>query len=225
MDVIRQALSLILSKDAELIGIIRTTLIMSFFSTAISSIIGLPLGTLLGRSEFRGKKAVMRVVTTLMSLPPVVAGLVVFILFRSVGIFGRFHLMFSVPVMVVAQVILITPVMTGLAASAAGDKAKRITETAKGLGLGGVKQTVLLLKECSRGFVSIALMGFGRSIAEVGAVSLVGGNIQYKTRVMTTAILLEANKGNFDKALATGIILMLISLAVNSVAYTMEEKL
>lgn len=225
MDYIKEAASLIFGGDAELWLIIKTTLLMSFFSTGISALIGLPLGTALGLGDFRGKGVIMKLTNTLMGLPPVVAGLVVFMLFRSIGPFGSFHLLFTVRVMVIAQVVLITPIMTGLSASAAGDKAKRLTETAAGLGIGKGKQLLLLLKECAGQFVSILLVGFGRSIAEVGAVSLVGGNIQYKTRVMTTAILLEANKGSFEKALAIGIILMLLSLAVNIPAHALQEKL
>ena len=222
MDVIREAFRLILSGDAELLQIIRTTLIMSLFSTGISALIGLPFGVFLGRSSFRGKGAL--ITNTLMSLPPVVAGLVVFLLFRSIGPFGSLHLMFTVQVMVIAQVILITPIMTGLAASIAGGKAPMLTETARGLHLSRAKQDGLLFRECSVEFISVILLGFGRSIAEVGAVSLVGGNIQFKTRVMTTAILLETNKGNFNTAVAIGIVLLLLSLVVNSIAGSIQER-
>ena len=160
-----------------------------------------------------------------MSLPPVLAGLIVFMLFRSVGPFGSLHIMFSVPVMVIAQVVLITPVIASLSASASGEKLSSLGETASGLGISKGKRNALIMVECAPQFLSIVLMGFGRSIAEVGAVSLVGGNIQFKTRVMTTAILLEANKGNFEKALALGIILLIISLLVNIAAHTLQEKI
>ena len=225
MEYVKEALSLILSGDTELWQIIGTTLTMSVFSTSISALIGIPLGVLIGRSRFRGKSLILRLTNTLMALPPVVAGLIVFMLFRGVGPFGSLHLMFSVPIMVIAQVLLITPVVTGLSAAAAGERSALLLETAKGLGLSGPKQIGLLIRECAPQFMSIALMGFGRSIAEVGAVSLVGGNIQFKTRVMTTAILLESNKGNFNKAFALGIILMLISLLVNIPAYSVQEKI
>ncbi len=225
MEVFKQAFSLIFSGDRELWQIIGTTLTMSLFSTGISALIGIPAGTLIGTRDFRGKGLVLRAANTLMGLPPVLAGLIVFILFRSIGPFGRLHLMFSLPVMVIAQVLLITPVVTGLSAAAAGERGALISETAKGLGLSGTKQVRLLIGECAPQFISITLMGFGRSIAEVGAVSLVGGNIQFKTRVMTTAILLETNKGDFTKALALGIILMLISLIVNIPAYSVQEKI
>lgn len=198
---------------------------MSLFSTGFSTLIGLPLGVAIGKSSFRGKGAVIRITDTLMGLPPVVAGLIVFMLFRSIGPFGQLRMLFTVRVMVVAQVLLITPVVTGLAASAAEDKAKNLSETAAGIGIPRFRQTQLLMKECSSQFVSVILLAFGRSIAEVGAVSLVGGNIQNKTRVMTTAIMLETNKGNFDVAIALGIILLLLSLAVNIIAHIVQRKL
>ncbi len=225
MDYIKQAMTLIASGNRELWLIIRTTLIMSFFSTGISSLIGLPLGVALGRTEFKGKGIILRLTNTLMGLPPVVAGLVVFMLFRSIGPFGSFHIMFTVEIMVIAQVILITPIIMGLSASAASVRAQALRETATGIGITSARQVRLLLRECAGQLVSVALMGFGRSIAEVGAVSLVGGNIQFKTRVMTTAIMLETNKGNFDTAIALGILLLLISLIVNAAAYTIQEKI
>lgn len=225
MDFIKQAVELITSGDRELWIIVRTTLVMSLFSTGISSLIGLPLGVALGRAQFRGKGFILKITNTLMGLPPVVAGLVVFMLFRGIGPFGSFHIMFTVRVMVVAQVLLITPVITGLSAAAANVISRPLSETARGIGISPFRQVLLLLRECRVQLVSIILVGFGRSIAEVGAVSLVGGNIQFKTRVMTTAIMLETNKGNFVAAIAFGIVLLLLSLIVNSLAYTLQEKI
>lgn len=225
MQYFKQAFELIASADTELLKIIATTMLMSFFSTLFSSLIGLPLGVFLGCSQFKGKSAVMKLLNTLMSLPPVVAGLVVFMLFRSVGPFGSLHIMFSVPVMIIAQIVLITPVTSSLSAAAAGDKLKLIGETAAGLGMSKIKRNAIIMRECLPQFFGIVLLAFGRSVAEVGAVSLVGGNIQFKTRVMTTAILLEANKGNFEKALALGIVLLFISLIVNVTAHTLQEKI
>ncbi len=225
MEYFKKAFDLILHDNAELFQIIGTTMTMSFFSTAVSSLLGIVLGICLGRTGIKGKGIIMRILNTLMSLPPVVAGLVVFMLFRSVGPFGSFHLMFSVKIMIIAQILLITPVICCLTASATEEKSKLISETARGLGLPWHKEMTLLFKECAGQLVSIVLMGFGRSIAEVGAVSMVGGNIQFKTRVMTTAIMLETNRGDFEKALALGIILLCISLLVNSVAYGIKEKM
>ena len=225
MEYFKQAFALIAGGDRELLQIILTTLKMSFFSTFVSAVIGIPLGVLLGKSRFRGKGIVIRILNTLMGLPPVVAGLAVFMLFRSVGPFGSFHIIFTVRVMIIAQVLLITPVVCGLSAGTAEEKFNEINETVKGINISHFRQIRLLARECLGQFTGIVLMGFGRSIAEVGAVSIVGGNIQFKTRVMTTAILLEANKGDFTKALALGIILLLISFAVNIAAYSLKEKM
>ena len=218
MNYLRLALKLVVSGDRELWTIILTTLEMSLFSTVISAVLGFPLGIWLGSRSSRLREIVKRITNTLMSLPPVVAGLVVFLLFRSVGPFGGLHLLFSVPVMVIAQVILITPVVAGMTSSIVEIKAPSIIETAAGLSIGRARCRALILRECSPQLVGVLLLGFGRSIAEVGAVSLVGGNIENKTRVMTTAIMLEANRGDFDLALANGIILLVISLVVNLIA-------
>lgn len=218
MNYLRLALKLVVSGDRELWTIILTTLEMSLFSTVISAVLGFPLGIWLGSRSSRPREIIKRITNTLMSLPPVVAGLVVFLLFRSVGPFGGLHLLFSVPVMVIAQVILITPVVAGMTCSIVEMAAPSIIETAAGLSIGKARCGRLILRECAPQLIGVILLGFGRSIAEVGAVSLVGGNIENKTRVMTTAIMLEANRGDFDLALANGIILLVISFAVNIIA-------
>ena len=226
MEYLQKAAQLILSGDRELWQIIRTTLTMSALSTGVSAVLGIWAGVRLGAAKkFPGRGLLLRLANTLMGLPPVLAGLLVFMLFRSVGPFGKWRLMFTLPVMVIAQVLLITPVITALSAAAAESRAPLLRETAAGLGISPFRQRLLLLREGAGQYVSVVLMGFGRSIAEVGAVSLVGGNIRMKTRVMTTAILLEANKGEFEQALALGAILMLISFLVNLPAYALREKL
>lgn len=204
--------------DRELLQILGVTLRMSFFSTTISCLIGMPLGTVLGRGRFRGRKTIKKFINTLMGLPPVVAGLLVYFLFTHYGPLGQLRLLYTVRAMVVAQVLLITPVVVSLTASIISVRAAELTETAKGAGLGKGKIFRLLISENRVPLLSVLLTAFGRSIAEVGAVSLVGGNIQWKTRVMTTAILLETNKGNFSFALALGFILLALALAVNIIA-------
>ncbi len=213
-----------MSMDRELVQIIGVTLRMSFFSTTISCLLGMPLGVLLVSSRFKGKKTVKKIINTLMGLPPVVAGLIVYMLFTKYGIFGRFNLLFTVEIMVIAQCILITPVVTSLTQSVASVSGRQLLETSKGLGLSKFKTVLLLLSHNRTALFSVVLTAFGRSIAEVGAVSLVGGNIQWKTRVMTTAIMLETNKGNFSFALALGIILLLISLVVNLIASALTKE-
>ena len=218
MDSIKQAFELLLSLDKELYQIIGVTLRMSFFSTSISCLIGLSLGALIGTRNFKGKSFVKKLIHTLMGLPPVVAGLLVYVLFTHYGPFGSLNLLFTVKVMVIAQVILITPVVIGLSSSFIESASKPVIETARGLGLSKGKIAGLCISEGRSSLFSVVLNAFGRSIAEVGAVSIVGGNIQWKTRVMTTAIMLETNKGKFSFALALGIILLIIAFIVNALA-------
>ncbi len=226
MEKIQEALNMLMNMDSELVQIIGVTLKMSFFSTVISCLVGMPLGVLLENSKFKGKKTVKKIINTLMGMPPVVAGLIVYMLFTKYGPFGKMNLLFTVDVMVIAQCILIIPIVISLTGSVVSVNGKRIRETAKGLNLSFGKTTELLMSENKTALVSVVLTAFGRSIAEVGAVSLVGGNIQWKTRVMTTAILLETNKGNFSFALALGCVLLVISLIVNILAsfFTKEEQ-
>lgn len=213
-----------MSMDSELLQIIGVTLRMSFFSTVISCLIGMPLGILMSKSVFKGKRTIKKLTGTLMGLPPVVAGLIVYMLFTKYGPFGSLGLLFTVEVMVIAQCMLIIPVVINLTESMTAINAKRLTETAKGLNFSKLKTSLLLLSENKQSLLSVVLTAFGRSIAEVGAVSLVGGNIQWKTRVMTTAIMLETNKGNFSFALALGIILLLISFVVNILASVLVRE-
>jgi tungstate transport system permease protein len=217
-----QAFQLIIGADPELRHIILTTLRMSFTSTAIAALLGTMLGILLGSREFWGKRLILRFTNTLMGLPPVVAGLVVFMLLSRRGPFGELGLLFSVTAMVIAQVILITPIITGLTASTIAGKSPLIMETTRGLGISGFKELIYLFHETRAQLVAIILTGYGRAISEVGAVQLVGGNVQFKTRVMTTAIVLETNRGHFDLALALGIILLIIAFIVNSVAQHLQ---
>ena len=209
---------MLLSMDREILQIIGVTLRMSFFSTTISCLIGMPLGVIMTSSSFRGKRTIRKIINTLMGLPPVVAGLIVYLLFTKYGPLGSLGMLFTVEVMVVAQCLLITPVVISLTSGVCSVNGKSLLETAKGLSFGKIKTMRLFLSQNRLALSSVMLTAFGRSIAEVGAVSIVGGNIQWKTRVMTTAIMLETNKGNFEFALALGIVLLIISFAVNVLA-------
>lgn len=216
--------TMLLERNSELRQIIGVTLRMSFFSTFFSAGLGIPLGMLVGSCAFRGKRALMRVLNTLMGLPPVVAGLLVFFLLSRSGPLGQYKLLYSVSAMVIAQVLLILPISVSLSASVATSRAVQIHETVRGLGMSRAKELGYMLYESRGQLLSILFTCFGRSIAEVGAVSLVGGNVQYKTRVMTTAIMLETNKGNFEFAVALGAVLLLISFVINSLALSLEER-
>lgn len=220
----KQALQLLLGSDPELRHIIITTMRMSLMSTLVASVLGVGLGMVLGSRNFRGKRLILRLTNTLMGLPPVVAGLVVFMLLSRRGPFGSLGLLFSVSAMVIAQVVLITPIVAGLTAAAVAAKAPLIQETTRGLDIRGGRELYYLFHETRAQLISIILTGYGRAISEVGAVQLVGGNVQFKTRVMTTAIVLETNRGRFELALALGILLLLIAFAVNTLAQLLQEE-
>lgn len=215
---------MLMSMDREILQIIGVTLRMSFFSTTISCLIGMPLGVLMTSTSFKGKQTIRKIINTFMGLPPVVAGLIVYLLFTKYGLFGSLGMLFTVQVMVVAQCILITPVVISLTSGICSVNGKSLLETAKGLSFGKAKTMRLFLSQNRTALSSVVLTAFGRSIAEVGAVSIVGGNIQWKTRVMTTAIMLETNKGNFEFALALGIVLLIISFAVNILASLLTKE-
>ena len=209
---------------SELSQIVLLTLQMAALSTVISTAIGTPLGVIVGLYRFPGKRLVMRILNTLMGLPPVLAGLIVFFILSRSGPLGSLRLLYTLPAMVTAQVFLITPIVCGLSATAISGVAPRIHETAHGMGLSRPRELACLLYECRSQLLSIIFVAFGRSIGEVGAVMLVGGNVQYKTRVMTTAIMLETNMGHFHYAVALGIALLAVSFVINSVALTLQER-
>lgn len=219
-----EAWALIAAFDKELYGIIGLTLVMTLSSTLIATLIGVPLGMLVGTAEFRLKRFITRVLNALMGLPPVVAGLFVYLLLTRTGPLGEFKLLYSLTAMVIAQVMIVTPIIASLTISGIRLKVTPIRETCRGLGLGKGKTALLMLYECRYPVLSAVAAGYGRAIAEVGAIMLVGGNIQYKTRVMTTAILLETGKGNYGMALALGLVLLLIAFAVNWGISLIQER-
>lgn len=210
-----QALALIVSGDRQLWIILATTLRMALASSIIALVAGAPLGVLLGSYSGRSKRALVVVNRTLMGLPPVVVGLVCYMLFSGVGPLRHLRLLYTVTGMVVAQVILLLPLIAGSLESHVSTVAPDIRETARGMGLGRGRTLLLLINESQYQLVSAYLLGLGRAFAEVGAVSMVGGAIAYKTNVMTTAIMNYTNMGDFTTALALGIILLAISLLLN----------
>jgi len=224
METINEIIGLLFGPNDELRQIIWLTLRMSFFSTALSAAIGIPLGVLLGCVKFPGRGVIMRVTTTLMGLPPVVAGLIVFLILSNSGPLGYMKLLYTLKAMVIAQVTLITPIIAGLTANTVAMRSKQIEETAKGIGLSTFKRLLYTLYECRRAMVAVVLAGFGRAISEVGAVQMVGGNIQYNTRVMTTTIMMVTNMGRFHIAIALGAVLLIIAFVINGLAHFFEEK-
>lgn len=220
-----KAIELILSANPELLNILSVTARMSIQSSIFALLIGLPLGILLGACRFPGRNALLVTNRTLMGMPPVVCGLVFYMLFSGVGPYRHMKLLFTVDIMVMAQIVLITPIVIGNMETYVSGVAPAVRETAKGLGLGKLKTFFLLCNECVYQIISAYLMAFSRSIAEVGAVSMVGGAIAWKTNVMTTAIMQHTNRGNFTLGVALGIILLTISLLVNIVISLLQRRL
>ena len=220
-----QAIALILSADPELINILVTTGKVSLTSSIIALLLGVPIGLWLGSARFPGRSALVVLNRTLMGLPPMVCGLLFYLLFSGVGPFRHLHWLFTVQLMILAQVALITPIVIGNMETFVADVAPVLRETAKGLGFGPLKRFRLLVNECVYPIFSTYLLAFARAIAEVGAVSMVGGAIAWKTNVMTTAIMLYTNRGSFSLGIALGIILMTISLVVNVVLSLMQRRL
>lgn len=204
--------------DNETVGIIGVTLRMSLTSTAISAILGTFLGLLLEKSRFPGKRAVVRLNRTLMGVPPVVVGLAVFLLLQRRGPLGFLQMLFTARAMILAQVIIITPIICGTVYTCASRSAPRIRAYAKSMGANRIQTQLLLIRELRSEMYFAVVTGFGRAISEVGAVMIVGGNIQYKTRTMTTAISLMRNKGEYGQAIALGIILLVIAFILQSAA-------
>ena len=221
----QKAWALILSGDSELLNILATTAKVSLTSSLLALLIGVPLGLWLGACRFRGRGVLIVLNRTLMGLPPVVCGLVFYLLFSGVGPFRRLQLLFTVPIMVLAQVALITPIVTGSMETYVAAIAPDLRETALGLGFGPGKRFFLLLNECVYPILSSYLLAFARAIAEVGAVSMVGGAIAWKTNVMTTAIMQYTNRGNFSLGIALGMILMALSLIVNVALSLLQRRL
>lgn len=204
------------SFEPELYGIILLSLRVTLTALLFASLAGIPVGVLLGLSRFPGKAVVMNIVNAFMSLPPVVAGLAVYILLSNqTGLVGDRKLLFTVTAMCIAQFVLALPLMIGLSASAVATVDKRIHMAAKSLGATKPQAAGAVVREARFGIYSALIVVFGRLLAEVGAVMMVGGNIRYQTRVMTTAIALNKGMGEFQTALALGIILLFMSFVIN----------
>jgi len=204
--------------NSEILGIIGVTLRMSLASTFIASALGGVLGLLLEKASFPGKRIVVRLCRTLMGTPPVVAGLVVYLLLMRRGPFGAWGLLFTVRAMVIAQVLIITPIIAAMIYTSATRSAPAIRAFAKTMGANRMQTQVLLMKEMSGEFYFAVIAAFSRAISEVGAVMIVGGNIQYRTRTMTTAISLLRNTGDFAQGITLGVLLLVIAFILQSLS-------
>jgi tungstate transport system permease protein len=211
----RAALWQIATLDPQLIEIIGLSLKVTLTAVAIATLIGFALGGVLAVYRFPGRSAVAALLNALMGLPPVVAGLIVYLLLSNAGPLGVLQLLYTPEAMIIAQVILVTPIVAALTRQTCEDLLEEYRDQLRSLGASSAEVVTTLLWDGRYRLITAVLAGFGRAIAEVGAVMIVGGNIDHVTRTMTTAIALETSKGNIALALALGMILLAIALVVN----------
>lgn len=223
-DALFNALQLIFSPTRELLGIIFLTLKVSGFALAFATIVGLPLGATLALRRFPLRGLLLAVLNAFMGLPPVVVGLFLYILLSRSGPFGGLQLLYTPSAMIIAQFILAVPIVAALSHSAVTSVDNRIILAARTLGGNPRQVRGAVIREARYGILSSVIAAFGRVMAEVGAVLIVGGNIAGHTRVMTTTIAMETDKGDFSLAMALGIILLTISVLVNIALYYVQRR-
>ncbi|PKM83662.1 MAG: tungstate transporter permease [Firmicutes bacterium HGW-Firmicutes-13] len=204
-------------------GIVALSLRVSGIAVILSTLLGVPLGAYLGMKPAGKTGFINRVLYTLMGMPPVVAGLLIYLVLSRSGPLGVLGLLYTPAAMVIAQVLLALPIITGLTMIAIRTRGREVEETALTLGAAPLQASWTVIRESRAAILGAVVTGFGRIIAEVGAVMIVGGNIESHTRVMTTAIVLETSKGNFELAIGLGILLLSISFVINSVLYYFQK--
>jgi len=211
-----EAVALLISFDADFLEIVGLSLRVSLSAVAIACLIGFPLGAAVALYRFPGRGVVSLLLNTFMGLPPVVVGLIVFLLLSRSGPLGVLGLLFTPTAMIIAQAILVTPIVAALTRQIVEDLWREYGDHLRSLNAGPIDTLGTLIYDARFSLATVVLAGFGRAIAEVGAVMIVGGNIDHATRVMTTAIALETSKGNLATALGLGIVLLVIALSVNA---------
>ena len=222
-DALAAAFALIIGGDTELIEIIGLSLKVSLVAVLIAAAVGLPLGAALVLFRFPGRLTLVVLLNALMGLPPVVVGLMVYLLLSRAGPLGTLGLLFTPNAMIIAQAILVTPIIAALTRQVIEDLWAEYEEQLRSLGAGPALALPTLLWDGRFSLITAVLAGFGRASAEVGAVMIVGGNIDHITRVMTTAIALEVSKGNLALALGLGMILLTLSASINAAAFLIKE--
>ncbi len=217
------AISLIIEADPELLGIVWRSLRISLSSTLLTALIGLPLAAILSLTRFPGRRVIVTLLNALMALPTVVLALALYALLSRSGPLGYLDLLFTPRAIIIGQTLLILPIVVSLSAAAIGQADPRLLETLRSLGAGPVRRFFTLVAEQSPAILAAVLAGFGRAVGEVGVSMMLGGNIRRFTRVMTTAIALETNRGAFELAVALGIILVVLALGVNGGLRALSE--
>ena len=222
-DAFQTALTLLLCLDGDLTAIVGLSLLVSLSAVILAALAGLPVGAAVALYRFPGRQAVRVLLNALLGIPPVVIGLVVYLLLSRAGPLGGLGLLFTPTAMIIAQWLLVTPIIAALTQQTVSDLHEEYAEQLRSLGVGTGRAIPTLLWEGRLSLLVAVMAGFGRAIAEVGAVIIVGGNINHVTRVMTTAIALETSKGNLALALALGVVLLVLALAVNAVALLVRD--
>jgi len=229
-DSLRAAFALILALDTEVMGAVWTSLYTSTLGILLAALVGIPLGTLIGVGRFTGRRAVLTLLNTLMALPTVVVGLVIYGFLSRQGPLGPLGLLFTPMAMIIGQTVLAAPIVANYTVAAVAGADPRIMNTALTLGAGHLRAAWQLLQEVRFGVMAAVVAGFGRVIAEVGVAMmlggamLLGGNIRGYTRTMTTAIALETSKGEFAFGLALGLVLMTVALVVNLFLNLLQQR-
>jgi tungstate transport system permease protein len=213
------AWQLIASGDATLISIVRLSLTITLAAVAIAAVVGLPLGALLALTRFPGRSALVVLLNGFMGLPPVVVGLTVYLLLSRSGPLGEFGLLFTPTAMVIAQALLVLPIIAALTRQTIEDLWREYRDELTAMGVGPAGRVATLLWDSRFSLITALLAGFGRAAAEVGTVMIVGGNVEGFTRTMTTTIALETSKGNLPLAVGLGVILIGLILAINAAAW------
>jgi tungstate transport system permease protein len=214
------ALQLVLSGDPALFAIVRLSLYVSLSAVVLAALIGIPLGAFIALTKFRGRQGVIVLLNALMGLPPVVVGLAVYLALSRSGPLGAFGLLFTAPAMIIAQTVLVTPIIAALTRQTIEDLWIEYRDELTAMNLGPLGRVTALIWDARFSLVTALLAGFGRAAAEVGAIIIVGGNIEGFTRTMTTAIALETSKGDLPLAVGLGLVLIAIVIAVNALAWT-----
>ena len=214
------ALQLVLTGDPALLAIVRLSLIVSLSAVVLAALIGIPFGAALALIQFPGRQAVIVVINALMGLPPVVVGLAVFLALSRAGPLGSWGLLFTPKAMVIAQTVLVAPIIAALTRQTIEDLWLEYRDELTAMNVGPVGRVATLIWDARFSLVTALLAGFGRAAAEVGAIIIVGGNIDGFTRTMTTAIALETSKGDLPLAVGLGMVLIAIVIAVNALAWT-----
>jgi len=220
-----QAWAMVARADPALVEIVLLSLRVSLSAVVVATLLALPFGATLAVARFPGRQALTVVVNALLGLPAVVVGLAIYLLLSRAGPLGALGILFTPSAMIVAQAVLVFPLIAALARQSVADAWREYHEQLRSLGAGPLTSALTLLHDLRFSLVTIVLAAFGRAIAEVGAVMIVGGNIDGVTRVMTTAIALETSKGDLPLALGLGIVLLAIVLALNVAAHFMKERM